>query len=99
MLPKEKMSGTHAKALLFLVIVLVTLLFFFHAPSGGFQSMNGPTTPLTNLPAAVIGLLVLLASGSMAASCFALAAPVLVLSSADLPPASALRSISLSLRC
>ena len=43
------MSHRHAKLLFALLIVLVTLLFFVHVPSGGFQSKNGPTTPVENL--------------------------------------------------
>ncbi|HET9838212.1 MAG TPA: hypothetical protein VFR84_08255 [Candidatus Angelobacter sp.] len=56
------MSARHAKILFFLLIVLVTLLFFVHDPSGGFQSRNGPTTPINNLRFLVFSLLLLLAA-------------------------------------
>ncbi len=57
-----KMITRHAKLLFLLLIVLVTLLFFVHAPNGGFQSKNGPTTPINNLRFLFVSLLLLLAS-------------------------------------
>lgn len=59
------MSARHAKLLFLMLIVLVTLLFFVHVPSGGFQSKNGPTTPVDNLGLRVAlgGLLLLLVIG------------------------------------
>jgi len=57
------MSARHAKLMFFILIVLVTLLFFVHVPSGSFQARNGPTTPVNNLDlrVALAGLLLLLA--------------------------------------
>lgn len=69
------MSARHAKWMFLILIVLVTLLFFVHAPSGGFQSKNGPTTPVNNLDLrlALAGLLLLLGLGGIAFSrCFSL---------------------------
>jgi hypothetical protein len=69
------MSATHAKLMFLILIVLVTLLFFVHVPSGGFQSKNGPTTPVNNLDlrVALAGLLLLLGLGGIAFSrCLAL---------------------------
>jgi hypothetical protein len=56
------MSARHAKLMFFILIVLVTLLFFVHVPSGSFQARNGPTTPVNNLGlrVALAGLLLLL---------------------------------------
>ena len=62
------MSARHAKLLFLGLIVLVTLLFFLHVPSGGFQTKNGPTTPVNNLRAALAGLLLLLAGGTISVS-------------------------------
>jgi len=61
------MIARHAK-LLFIMIVLVTLLFFVHVPSGSFQARNGPTTPVDNLNLrfALAGLLLSLVAGSIA---------------------------------
>lgn len=59
------MSARHDKLLFFGLIVLVTLLFFLHVPSGGFQAQNGPTTPENNLRDALVGLLLLLAAGTI----------------------------------
>jgi len=62
-------TARHAK-LLFLMIVLVTLLFFVHVPGGSFQARNGPTTPVNdlNLRFALAGLLLSLAVGFAAVS-------------------------------
>lgn len=59
----EVMSARQAKFLFLVLIVLVTLLFFLHVPSGGYQSKNGPTTPVDNLNLrlALAGLLLSLA--------------------------------------
>ena len=95
----EVMSVRQAKWLFFGLIVLVTLLFFLHVPSGGFQAQNGPTTPVNNLRIALAGLLFVLLLGRIAApaspSCNAI---VLSLFPALLhsPAAS---SIGVSLRC
>lgn len=62
------MSARQAKWLFFGLIVLVTLLFFLHVPSGGFQAKNGPTTPVNNLRIALAGLLFVLLVGRIAAS-------------------------------
>jgi len=59
------MSVRQAKLLFFGLIVLVTLLFFLHVPSGGFQAQNGPTTPENNLRLALVGLLLLLTVGAI----------------------------------
>lgn len=58
----KAMSARHAKLMFFILIVLVTLLFFVHVPSGSFQARNGPTTPVNNLDlrVALAGLLLLL---------------------------------------
>ena len=63
----EAMSARQAKLLFFGLAVLVTLLFFLHVPSGGFQAQNGPTTPENNLRLALVGLL-LLAAGAISVS-------------------------------
>jgi len=60
----EVMSVRRDKLLFLGMIGLVTLLFFLHVPYGGFQARNGPTTPVNNLRAALIGLLLLLAAGT-----------------------------------
>jgi hypothetical protein len=62
------MSTRHAKLLFFGLMVLVTLLFFLHVPSGGFQAQNGPTPPVNNLRDALVGLLLLLAAGTVSVS-------------------------------
>lgn len=62
------MSVRQAKLLFFVLAVLVTLLFFLHVPSGGFQVQNGPTTPVNNLRIALAGLLFVLLVGRIAAS-------------------------------
>jgi hypothetical protein len=62
------MSATQAKLLFFGLAVLVTLLFFLHVPSGGFQAQNGPTTPENNLRLVLVGLLLLLGAGATSIS-------------------------------
>jgi len=64
----EIMSARQAKLLFLGLIVLVTLLFFLHVPSGGFQSQNVPTTPVNNLRVVLAGLLLLLAAGIISVS-------------------------------
>ena len=93
------MSPRHAKVLFFALIVLVALLFFFPASSGGFQSRNGPTTPINSLRVALAGLFLLLAAGRIAASCLRPSHLVLAdLFSALLRPPDAVSS-GISLRC
>jgi hypothetical protein len=94
------MSHRYAKLLFVLLIVLVTLLFFLHVPSGGFQSKNGPTTPVENLNfrLALAGLMLSLAFSVAMASRPALNSmaihfsPIFLYSPAASP-------ISTSLRC
>lgn len=95
------MSARHTKLLFLMLIVLVTLLFFVHVPSGGFQSKNGPTTPVDNLGfrVALGGLLLLLGiSGNAISSCLSLTSTVGHFSPIFLhsPAAS---SIGIFLRC
>lgn len=95
------MSARHAKLLFLMLTVLVTLLFFVHVPSGGFQSQNGPTTPVNNLDLRIAlgGVLLLLGLGGTAvSSCISLNATVRYFSSIFLHvPATC--SIGISLRC
>jgi len=93
------MSARPAKTLFLLLIVLVTLLFFFHAPSGGFQSRNGPTTQVDNLRFAVIVLSLLLAAGTVATSGYPLISPILIRLSPILAHSSFAGPVSLSRRC
>ena len=95
------MSARHVKLLFMMLIVLVTLLFFVHVPTGSFQARNGPTTPVNNLDLRVAlgGLLLLLGlGGTVFARCVALNStmghffPIFLHS----PSAS---SIGISLRC
>jgi hypothetical protein len=95
------MSARHAKLLFLMLTVLVTLLFFVHVPSGGFQSKNGPTTPVNNLDLRVAlgGLLLLLGvAGTTFSRCLSMnstvghPSPIFLHS----PAAS---SIGISLRC
>jgi hypothetical protein len=95
----EVMSAGQAKLLFFGLIVLVTLLFFLHVPSGGYQAQHGPTTPVNNLRAVLAGLLLLLAGGTISVSIglslksmMGHVSPVLL----HFPAAS---SIGISLRC
>jgi hypothetical protein len=95
------MSARHAKLLFLMLIVLVTLLFFVHVPSGGFQSQNGPTTPVNNLDLRVAlgGLLLLLGLGRIAiSSCFSLNSIAHHFSPIFLH-SPAICSIGISLRC
>ena len=95
------MSARHAKLLFLMLIVLVTLLFFVHVPSGGFQSKNGPTTPVNNLDLRVAlgGLLLLLGlGGTVFSRCIALNSTVGHFSPIFLHSPSA-SSIGISLRC
>jgi len=93
------MSARPAKTLFLLLIVLVTLLFFFHAPSGGFQSRNGPTTPVDNLRFTVIVLSLLLAAGTVATSGYPLTNPILIRLSPILAHSPFANPVSLSRRC
>lgn len=93
------MSASHAKSLFFVLIVLVALLFFFPSSDGGFQSRNGPTTPVNSLRLALAGLFLLLAAGRITASCLRPSHLVLAdLFSALLRPPDAVTS-GISLRC
>lgn len=97
----KTMSVRHAKLLFLMLIVLVTLLFFVHVPSGGFQSKNGPTTPVDNLNLrlALGGLLLLLGLGGTAVSrCIALNSTVCHFSPVFLHSPAA-GSVGVSLRC
>ena len=93
------MRSSHAKSLFFLLIVLVAFLFFFPSSDGGFQSRNGPTTPVNSLRIALTGLFLLFAAGRIAASCLRPSHLVLVeLFSSQLRPPDAVTS-GISLRC
>lgn len=93
------MIARHAK-LLFIMIVLVTLLFFVHVPGGSFQARNGPTTPVNDLTLrfALAGLLLSLAVGSVAVSRLRLNARVDHFSPIFLHSPAA-GAIGISLRC
>jgi hypothetical protein len=97
----KAMSARHAKLLFLMLIVLVTLLFFVHVPSGSFQARNGPTTPVNNLDLRVAlgGLVLLLGLGGTAiSSCLSLNSTVRHFSPVFLhSPATC--SIGISLRC
>lgn len=93
------MSARHAKLLFLVLIVLVTLLFFLHVPSGGFQAQNGPTTPINNLRFALAGLLFVLLAGRIAASDGRSCNSVVVYLFPALLHSSAASSIGISLRC
>lgn len=93
------MSARHAKLLFFGLIVLVTLLFFLHVPSGGFQAQNGPTTPVNNLRIALAGLLLVLLVGRIADSADRSCHSMVVHLFPALLHAPAASSIGLSLRC
>ena len=93
------MSARHAKLLFLVLIVLVTLLFFLHVPSGSFQARNGPTTPVNNLRIAMAGLFLLLVAGTIAVSTSRPRASILVRLLPTLPCSSAARSGVTSLRC
>jgi hypothetical protein len=97
----KAMRARHAKLLFLMLIVLVTLLFFVHVPSGSFQARNGPTTPVNNiiLRVALCGLLLLLRLSGIAVSHdLALNTPVGHFSPIFLHSPSA-SSIGISLRC
>lgn len=84
-----------------MLIVLVTLLFFVHVPSGSFQARNGPTTPVNNLGLRVAlgGLLLLLGLGGIVFSrCITLNSAVGHFSPIFLHSPSA-SSIGIFLRC
>jgi hypothetical protein len=95
----EIMSARQAKLLFFGLIVLVTLLFFLHVPSGGFQAQNGPTTPVNNLRVALAGLLLVLLVGRIAASASSSVNSMLVYLFPALLHSPAPSSIGISLRC
>jgi hypothetical protein len=93
------MSARKAKLLFLLLIVLVTLLFFFHNPQGGFQSKNGPTTPINNLRFVIAGLLLLLAGKWLSASLLTLADSTLTGVFTVSPSPFPAMTCSTSLRC
>ena len=93
------MSATHAKLLFLGLIVLVTLLFFLHVPSGGFQAHNGPTTPVNNLRVALAGLLFVLLLGRIAVSAGRSCSSMMVYLFPALLHSPAANSIGISLRC
>ena len=95
----EIMSARQAKLLFFGLIVLVTLLFFLHVPSGGFQAQNGPTTPVNNLRIALAGLLLVLLVGRIAASASRSFNSRVVYLFPALLHSPAQSSIGISLRC
>ncbi|HSK45295.1 MAG TPA: hypothetical protein VLA83_15565 [Candidatus Binatia bacterium] len=93
------MSARNAKLLL-MMIVLVTLLFFVHVPSGGFQAQHGPTTPVNDLTLriALAALLLSLAVGGITVF-----RPFLISRAGHLSPillhSPAASAIGISLRC
>jgi len=93
------MRARQAKLLFLGLIVLVTLLFFLHVPSGGFQAQNGPTTPVNNLRIALAGLLFVLLVGRISASAGRSCNPVIVHLFPALLHSPAANSIGISLRC
>lgn len=93
------MSARQAKLLFLGLIVLVTLLFFLHVPSGGFQAQNGPTTPVNNLRIALAGLLFVLLVGRIAASIDCSCNSMMVYLFPALMHSPAASSIGISLRC
>jgi hypothetical protein len=95
----EVMSARQAKLLFFGLIVLVTLLFFLHVPSGGYQSQNGPTTPVNNLRIALAGLLFVLLVGRIAGSAGRPRNSMMVHLFPALLHSPAANSIGISLRC
>jgi hypothetical protein len=95
----EVMSARQAKLLFLGLIVLVTLLFFLHVPSGGFQAQNGPTTPVNNLRIALAGLLLVLLVGRIADSADRSCNSMVVHLFPALLHSSSASSIGVSLRC
>lgn len=93
------MSARQAKLLFFGLIVLVTLLFFLHVPSGGFQAQNGPTTPVNNLRIALAGLLCVLQMGRITAAASRSFNSMMVYLFPALLHSPAPSSIGISLRC
>lgn len=95
----EAMSATQVKLLFFGLALLVTLLFFLHVPSGGFQAHNGPTTPVNNLRIALAGLLFVLLVGRITASASRSFPSMAVYLFPALLHSPAPSSIGISLRC
>lgn len=95
----EIMSARQVKLLFFGLIVLVTLLFFLHVPSGSFQARNGPTTPENNLRVALAGLFFVLLVGRITASASRSFHSMVVYLFPALLNSPAPGSISVSLRC
>lgn len=93
------MSSRNAKLLFLLLIVLVALLFFCHNFQGGFQSKNGPTTPINKLRIVIAGLLLLLAGKRISASLLMIAGSALTRVLPVLPSPLPALSGSTSLRC
>jgi len=93
------MSARQAKLLFLSLIVLVALLFFLPVPNGGFQAHNGPTTPVNNLRAALAGLLLLLAGGTISVSIGLSLKSMMGHVSPVLLHSPAASSIGISLRC
>jgi len=93
------MSARQAKLLFFGLIVLVTLLFFLHVPSGGYQAQNGPTTPVNNLRIALAGLLFVFLVGRIAAPAGRSCNSMVVHLSSILVHSSAAGRAGISLRC
>lgn len=93
------MSARQTKWLFFGLIVLVTLLFFLHVPSGSFQARNGPTTPVNNLRIALAGLLFVLLLGRIAVPTSLSCNAMVVYLFPALLHSQAARSIGNSLRC
>jgi hypothetical protein len=91
--------STKTKLLFLLLIVLVTLLFFVHSHQGGFQSKNGPTTPINNLRFVIAILLLALAGKRLSVSLFAFRRTILAF--LLLPPLHSPVALtgSTSLRC
>lgn len=95
----EVMSARQTKWLFSGLIVLVTLLFFLHVPSGSFQARNGPTTPVNNLRIALAALLLMLLVGRIAASASRSFNSMVVYLFPALLHSPAPSSIGISLRC
>jgi hypothetical protein len=93
------MSARHGKLMFLLLIVLVTLLFFVHVPTGGFQAKNGPTTPTNKLQLLVASLLHLVAGWRNSESLLTVASSSAPRHSAAPPHALLTLNSSTSLRC